>query len=294
MKLKLISLLTLVILLTFIIASPAMALTSDPIAFDQIWSELSILDETERANFYAEWLSQEPYPVTAPIAQTASSIALAGDIEEHSLSLPATETPWLITIENFNLYPSDPNLVQIQIIDKPSGEGNISVKTPNDFMDQGGNITVDPYSYPPQINISSSSAQPLYASQFIINITAPVDSVIARASLPLYLSDFQGSRLDLDLQGDYHLDLQNIQLEELKLGINGSGKLKLSGYVNYASLNLMGTLEFDSTELVTKKLHSRLAGSISARFGEGEQSILEVRGMADISPPSGDLIRLGD
>lgn len=295
MKLKRICLLLLILATMFKFSGSALALTSDPEAFDEVWSELFSLDDNERANSYTEWRSREEYQGSPLVPQANSTpILLAGDIEEHHLDLPETEHPWLIHIEDFNLAISDPELVHIKIIDAPSGGGSINVVTPNDFIDLGGSITVDPYSHPPQVKIKAGSPQLMQAAQFTITIKAPVATVVADASLPLQLLNFQGSRLDLLLQGDYHLDLQDAHLEELKIEAVGYGDFKLSGHVDYVSTDLSGSMEFDSTELSTKKLHARLDGPMSAHFGDSEQSILEVRGTMDITPPGGDLIRLDD
>lgn len=284
---------TLIILIT--LTNSTLALTHDPIAFDEVWSELYLLDDNERADIYAEWRSREDYPAALQVTEAASSpIHLEGDIKEHHLDLPATDTPWLVHIEDVNIDPSDPDLVQVVIIDKPSGEGSIDVTTPSGFIDQGGGITVDPYSYPPQVKINSGTTQLMHAPQFIVTIEAPIDAVVAKASLPLKLLNFQGQRLDLKLQGDYQLDLANIQLDELKIQATGYGTFKLAGNANYASIDLSGSMEYDSTSLSTTKLHARLDGPLSARFGESTQSILEVRDILEISPPNGELIRLNN
>lgn len=293
MKLKPISLPILILIMILGLSGSVLALTSDPAAFDEVWNELYYLDEAERANAYAEWRDRAEYDATLSAPEpTAAPVFLAGDIEEHRLSLPATDTPWLIHIEDFNLNPTDPDLVQIEIIDTPSGEGSVYVITPNDFIDQGGSITVDPYSFPPQVKINSGTTQLLHAPQFIMIIEAPIDRVVANASLPLRLLNFQGQRLDLDLQGDYLLDLSVVQLEELKIEASGYGRFKLSGNIDYASVDLNGSMELDATGLSTKKLHARLDGPMVAKFGDSEQSILEARDTVEIAPPNGDLIRL--
>lgn len=293
MKLKRISLLILSLVLVLTLSSVTSALTSDPVAFDEVWSELYDLGEAERADIYAEWRSRDDYPAALQVTEAASSpILLAGDIAEHHLDLPSTDTPWLIHIEDVYLNPSDPDLVQVKISDKPSGEGSIDVITPNDFIDQGGGITVDPYSYPPQIKINAGTTQLMHTPQFVLSIEAPIDTVIAKGSLPLKLQNFQGHRLDLKLQGDYQLDLSGVQLEELKLEATGYGKFNLSGNATFASIDLSGSMAFDASGLYTSKLHARLDGPLTALFGGGNQSILEVRNTLDISPPTGELIRL--
>ena len=169
--LKFSSFMIVLICLFLAVSPPVQALTTDAVAFDEVWSELSAQDENKLKETSVTWQSDEaPSELIAVDYDQESPIVLEGDVEEHVMTLPETNTPWLIEFDQFYLAASNPDLVKVELKDCPLGPGSIRVETPSSFIDQGGAITVDPYSDPPQIKVSSGFTQLMNANHFILEL----------------------------------------------------------------------------------------------------------------------------